>query len=134
MAPVHRARDVVDAELGADEIAPEHDADLVLEARPDEVVVAELTAALDPALAEQAAEDRLVHLELLLDGLRGEAPLPADVRDAARAPPRDEPELDAIGGVEVEPALPGRRKVDAARALRPAPGDHLGPPAASQPP
>src|SRR3989442_8237769 len=103
MAPVHRARDVVDAELGADEIAPEHDADLVLEARPDEVVVAELTAALDPALAEQAAEDRLVHPELLLDGLRGEAHPPAHVRDAAGAAPPDQPELDAVSGVEVQP-------------------------------
>src|SRR2546426_8113381 len=99
MAPVHRARDVVDAELGADEIAPEHDADLVLEARPDEVVVAELTAALDPALAEQAAEDRLVHLELLPDGLRGEAPLSAALRDAPRPAPRHEPQLDSIGVV-----------------------------------
>src|SRR3989442_916129 len=133
MAPFHRARDVVDAELGADEIAPEHDADLVLEARLDEVVVAELTAALDPALAEQAAEDRLVHLELLLDGLRGEAHLPADVGDAAGAAPRDEPELDAIGVVEVEPTLPSRRKVDTARALRPELVDHLGQPGAIQP-
>src|SRR5439155_824813 len=96
-------------------------------------VVAERTAALDPALAEQAAEDRLVHLELLLDGLRGEAHLPADVRDAAGAAPRDEPELDAIGVVEVEPTLPSRRKVDAARALRPELVDHLGQPAAIQP-
>src|SRR3989442_12824766 len=106
MAPVHRARDVVDAELGADEIAPEHDADLVLEARPDEVVVAELTAALDPALAEQAAEDRLVHPEMLLDGVRGGAPPPTDVRGGAGGAPRDQAELDGIGVGEGRPALP----------------------------
>src|SRR6267143_5197252 len=126
MTAVHRAGDVVDPELGAREIPAQHDTDLVLEARLAERVVTEGVTARDAPLAQQAAEDGLVHLELLLDRLGREPDFPADVRHTRRAAARDETELDAVRIVEVEPTLPGRREEDAALALRPELVDHPG--------
>src|SRR5213594_3643754 len=118
MRAVHRASDLGDGELGAGEIAAEPDADLVLEAGRDEVGVAKDVTARDAAFAQQAAEYRLVDLELLLDGLRGQAHLEADVADPARAASRHQRELDAVRVVEVEPILPRRGEVDAPRPRR----------------
>ena len=52
-------------------------AQLRLEARPDQLVAAEHVAG--RAAVQDAAEHRLVEAELLLDRLRGQADLPADL-------------------------------------------------------
>ncbi len=73
----------------------------------------EHVAARDAALAQQAAEHRLVHGELLLDGQGRQADLPADLRDASGAAPVDEGELDAIRVVLLEAVAPRVWKVHA---------------------
>src|SRR5215470_5368431 len=119
MTALDGARDIVDPELGADEIAVQHDADFVLEAGGDQIVVAEAMTGLDAALAQQAAEHRLVNVELLLDRLGGEANLPAGVGDAGRAAAAHERQLNPVRVVEVEPVTPFGWKVNAALAGSP---------------
>src|SRR5262249_59972785 len=108
MAAIDRAGDVVDPERGALEITAQHDTDLVFEARRDQVVVAEPMAALDASLAQEASEDRLVHLELILDRLGGEADLPACMRHARGAAAGPQPPPGA-GGVRRGPPPPPPR-------------------------
>src|SRR5262249_39090499 len=119
MTAIDRAGDVVDPERGALEITAQHDTDLVFEARRDQVVVAEPIAAFDASLAQEASEDRLVHLELILDRLGGEADLPACMRHAGGAAAAHERQLDAVGVVEVQPIAPLGRKIDASRSRGP---------------
>ena len=72
---------------------------------------------------ENAAEDRLEKTELLLNGLRRQSDLPADMTLTGGAAPLDQRQLDAIGLIERQPigisAERTRRARGPSRNLRP---------------
>src|SRR5262249_55296249 len=79
--------------------------------RADQLVVMEDVAARDTPFAQQAAEDGLVDAELFLDRSRRQAHLPPNLRDAPRAAPVDQGELDVVGVVLLEAVPPRVGKV-----------------------
>ena len=65
---------------------------------------------------QDAGEQRLVKTELLLDSLRGQADLPADMTLAGGDPTVDQRQLDAVGFVDRKPVEIGTREKLAAHA------------------
>ena len=65
---------------------------------------------------QDAGEQRLVKIELLLDGLRGQADLPADMALAGSHPTVDQRKLNAVGFVHRQPVEIGQREKLAAHA------------------
>ena len=82
------------------------DAQLVLEAGPDQVMEGEDDPAVAMAALEQEAEDRLVDALLLLHGLGRESHLPAGVAIARLDVAVEQPELNAVGLDHGQAALP----------------------------
>jgi hypothetical protein len=96
--PGDRGADLRPRRVGR-QVAVEDDAQLVLEAGLDQRVPAKDMARCDKAFRQQTGEDRLVQPELLLNGRRGQADLPADAARPLVAAAADQGQQDAIGVV-----------------------------------
>src|ERR1700722_11768166 len=104
MDDIDRGADLIRSDL-AFEAAAEAHAQLGLEAGMDQFGRAEYMTG-RPRF-QDAGEQRLVKTELLLDRLRGQADLPADMALAGGYPTLDQRKLDAVGFVHRQPVIIG---------------------------